>query len=252
MGLSALLESVDERDDEGLFDLHEDSHRGVIRGPQTGRGAVVLLLTHGPGDGEPGLHVPGEDQVDALAEGRGRVGQILGLAAGESVRGKAPALGPGIGVSGAEHHLVGCARGIDQRFRSTLAVSNAAKDSSFIACAFASRVEGAQKEGLFASLVVPQGLSPAAALRRRTLWMVKRSVLLFLFPDDPATGKWGRGSRLAYRAALDQLKPVFVVTSHPPAESSDYHLVPSSYFGIVDGYWVVPHPVPEGTCDEEW
>ena len=148
--------------------------------------------------------------------------------------------------------LVGCASGIDQRFRSTLAVSNAAKDSSFIACAFASRVETAQKEGLFASLVVPQGLSPQAALRRRTLWMVKRSVLLFLFPDDPSTGTWGRGSRLAYRAALDQLKPVFVVTSHPPAESSDYHLVPSSYFGIVDGYWVVPHPVPEGTCDEEW
>ena len=148
--------------------------------------------------------------------------------------------------------LVGCARGIDQRFRSTLAVSNAAADSSFIACAFASRVETAQKQGLFASLVVPQGLSPAAALRRRTLWMVKRSVLLFLFPDDPATGKWGRGSSLAYRAAVDQLKPVFVVTTHPPAESSHYHLLPSSYFGIVDGYWVVPHPVAEGTCDEEW
>ena len=61
-----------------------------------------------------------------------------------------------------------------------------------------------------------------------------------------------RAASRAYRAALDQLKPVFVVTKHPPAESSHYHLVPSSYFGIVDGYWVVPHPVSAGTCDEEW
>ena len=148
--------------------------------------------------------------------------------------------------------LVGCARGVDESFRNTLAVSSAAADSSFIACAFPYRVAVNEKAGLFASVVVPDGLSPAAALRRRTLWMVKRAVMLFLFPDDPTTGVWGRGSRLAYRAALDQLKPVFVVTSHPPAESPDYHLVPSSYFGIVDGYWVVPHPVEAGTCDEEW
>ena len=81
--------------------------------------------------------------------------------------------------------------------------------------------------------------------------MVKRAGLLILFPDDPATGRWGRGSGLAFRAAVDQLKPVFVATARPPVPSLSYHLLPASFCGIVDGYWVVPHPVAEGSCDEE-
>ena len=147
--------------------------------------------------------------------------------------------------------LVGCAPGIDACFRHTLSVSERSREHSFIACAFARRAEAIGQTGLFASVVVPHGVHPKAALRRRTLWMVKRSGFLLLFPDDPATGRWGRGSGLAFRAAVDQLKPVFVVTAKPPAASLSYHLLPASFSRIVDGYWVVPHPVAEGSCDEE-
>ena len=148
--------------------------------------------------------------------------------------------------------MTGCAPGVDESIRRTLALSRKAAEESFIACAFADREREIRQTGLFASVVVPEGLSPAAALRRRTLWMVKRCVLLILFPDDPATGRWGRGSRLAFHATLDQLKPVFVVTARKPAESPHYRLIADSFFGILDGYWAVPHPVAGGTCDEEW
>ena len=46
-----------------------------------------------------------------------------------------------------------------------------------------------------------------AALARRTLWLVKRSSLVVLFPERPADRQWGSGSRLAYRSALYRLKP---------------------------------------------
>lgn len=147
--------------------------------------------------------------------------------------------------------LVGCAPGVDACFRRTLALSPGAEERTFVACAFAHRAEAISKTGLFASLVVPGGVSPKAALRRRTLWMVKRSELLLLFPDDPATGRWGRGSALAFRAALDQLKPVFVVTSRAPARSLSYHVVADRFCGFLPGFWAVPHPVEAGTCDEE-
>lgn len=147
--------------------------------------------------------------------------------------------------------LTGCAPGVDASIRHTLSLSEKTRKESFIACAFPERTGENQAAGLFASVVVPQGLSPAAALRRRTLWMVKRCVLLILFPDDPATGRWGRGSTLAFRSALDQLKPVFVVTRTPPRQSPHYRLIPDCLYGAVDGYWVVPHPVAAGTCDEE-
>ncbi len=98
----------------------------------------------------------------------------------------------------------------------------------------------------------PDGLSAAAALRRRTLWMVKRCELLILFPDDPQTGRWGKGSRLASQAALFQLKPVFVVTAKRLADSPHHRIIADSFFGVTDGYWAVPHPTEFGTCDEEW
>ena len=148
--------------------------------------------------------------------------------------------------------LIGCAPGIDEGFRNAVSRDVEARETSFIACAFAGRVGESEAQGLTARVVVPDGLSAAASLRRRTLWMVKRSVLLILFPDDPATGRWGKGSRLAFTAALFQLKPVFVVTSKRPADSPHHRIIADSFFGIMDGYWAVPHPTELGTCDEEW
>jgi hypothetical protein len=148
--------------------------------------------------------------------------------------------------------LIGCAPGIDASFRQAVSCNEEARETSFIACAFASRLAENESAGLTASVVVPDGLSAAAALRRRTLWMVKRCVLLILFPDDPATGRWGKGSRLAFTAALFQLKPVFVVTSKRPLDSPHHRIIADSFFGVMDGYWAVPHPTELGTCDEEW
>ena len=148
--------------------------------------------------------------------------------------------------------LIGCAPGIDASLRSAVSRNESARETSFIACAFAGRVGQSEDVGLTAGVVVPDGLSAAAALRRRTLWMVKRSVLLILFPDDPATGRWGKGSRLAFQAALFQLKPVFVVTAKRPADSPHHRIIADSFFGVMDGYWAVPHPTELGTCDEEW
>jgi len=148
--------------------------------------------------------------------------------------------------------LIGCAPGIDECFRKAVCRNAAAREMSFIACAFDSRRRQNEAAGLTASVVVPDGLSAAAALRRRTLWMVKRSVLLILFPDDPATGRWGKGSRLAFQAALFQLKPVFVVTAKRPPDSPHHRIIADSFFGVMDGYWAVPHPTELGTCDEEW
>ena len=147
--------------------------------------------------------------------------------------------------------LVGCASGIDAAFRTTVSQNADARETAFIACAFPRRAHENEEAGLTAGLVVPQGLSAAAALHRRTVWLVKRSVMLVLFPDDPRTGRWGRGSGLAFRSALLQLKPVFVVTARRPAESAHYRVIPDTLYGLVDGYWVVPHPTAFGTCDEE-
>jgi len=148
--------------------------------------------------------------------------------------------------------LIGCAAGIDASFRCAVSRNEDARESSFIACAFAGRVGQSEDVGLTAGVVVPDGLSAAAALRRRTLWMVKRCVLLILFPDDPKTGRWGKGSRLAFTAALFQLKPVFVVTAKRPADSPHHRIIADSFYGITNGYWAVPHPTELGTCDEEW
>jgi len=148
--------------------------------------------------------------------------------------------------------LVGCAHGVDECFRNAVSRNEDARETSFIACAFAGRVGQSEEAGLTAGVVVPDGLSAAASLRRRTLWMVKRSVLLILFPDDPQTGHWGKGSRLAFQAALFQLKPVFVVTAKRPADSPHHRIIADSFYGITNGYWAVPHPTELGTCDEEW
>lgn len=119
-------------------------------------------------------------------------------------------------------------------------------------CAFPDRIKALSNYGLFASVVVPKGLSAKAALRRRTLWLVKRACLVCLFPDDPTTGQWGRGSRLVFRAALDQLKPLFVVSARK-SQASDYYRVLHSCLYGVKGFWVFLHPTSEGgPCDDEY
>ena len=146
---------------------------------------------------------------------------------------------------------VGCASGVDRCFREALSDS-AYTDRVFVGCAFRRRVKALSNYGLSASVVVPLGLSPKAALRRRTLYLVKRSCMVVLFPDDPTTGDWGRGSRLVYRAALDQLKPVFVVCLRKPIHSDHHRVLGSCLYGV-SGFWVVPHPTSDGgPCDEEY
>ena len=147
---------------------------------------------------------------------------------------------------------VGCANGVDQCFRKALSES-AYKDRTFVGCAFRKRVKVLSNYGLFASKVVPDSLSPKAALRRRTLWLVKRSCMVMLFPENPFDNlSWGKGSSLVFKAALYQLKPVFVVSSIPPEDSPDYRVLSSTIYGV-SGYWVVPHPVSDGgPCDYEF
>ena len=149
------------------------------------------------------------------------------------------------------HFFVGCARGVDRSFRRALSESAFSEDG-FIACAFSSRAHRASSSGLCARVVVPEGLHPKAALRRRTLWMVKRSALVVLFPESPFDGIWGPGSHLVFRSSMYHLKPVFVVSRKAPKESVHYRVAEGDLFGAVRGYWVVPHPIEEGgPCDDE-
>ena len=108
---------------------------------------------------------------------------------------------------------VGCATGVDRCFRKALSES-AYSDRVFVGCAFRSRVRALSNYGLLA--------------------------------------QWGRGSRLVFRAALDQLKPVFVIYSSSPKGSDHYRVVHSCLYGV-KGFWVVPHPISDGgPCDEEY
>jgi hypothetical protein len=65
--------------------------------------------------------------------------------------------------------FVGCATGVDRSFRQALAREHLA-GKSFVTCASRERLR--RSCGLFASVVVPAGLSMRAALHRRTVWMV--------------------------------------------------------------------------------
>ena len=77
--------------------------------------------------------------------------------------------------------LTGCAAGIDECFRRVM-VQQPFEQQSMVACAFESRARGFNADGLHGIAVVPLGLSPAAALHRRTVWIVRRCGLLVLFP----------------------------------------------------------------------
>jgi len=146
---------------------------------------------------------------------------------------------------------IGCATGVDRSFRRAVAGSPH-RDNCFVACAFPERTKSSYTYGLYASVVVPKNIPPKAALHRRTVWMVKHCSLVVLFPENPVDRSWGKGSRLVFRASMYTLKPVFVVSSTPPPKSIHYRVLPSSLFGVVNGYWVVPHPIEDGgPCDDE-
>jgi hypothetical protein len=140
--------------------------------------------------------------------------------------------------------VTGCAAGVDASFRKALAVSDY-KDSSLIACAFKDRAK--RLKGIYPLYVVPDGLPPRVALAKRTVWMTSLCSLLVLFPSDPI----GKGSALAFKSAIYNSKPVFIVSKTKPKESSLYTVLPSSLFGVVSGFWAIP-PVYEktGLCYE--
>jgi len=146
---------------------------------------------------------------------------------------------------------IGCANGVDRSFRRAVSESPH-KNNCFVACAFPERTKSSYTYGLFASVVVPKNIPPKAALHRRTIWMVKRCSMVVLFPENPIDKSWGKGSRLVFRASMYHLKPVFVVSSTPPPKSIHYRIFPTSLFGVVDGWWVIPHLMEDGgTCDDE-
>ena len=139
--------------------------------------------------------------------------------------------------------LVGCAPGVDQCFRQTLS-DIVPSERWTVHCAFPSRAQSIRQEGAPATYTVCNAPTPAAALHRRTVTMVSECSLLVLLPDDPSTGAWGKGSRLAFNTAVQQHKPVFIVTAIPPLNTKQLKVIPGSLFSVVSGYWVAPLGVP--------
>jgi len=79
-----------------------------------------------------------------------------------------------------------------------------------------------------------------------------KNVLIRQFPDDPETESWGKGSTIVFNAAILQLKPLFMVSKTEPQPKDIYKVLPACFQGIVDGYWVISHPISKGgTCDDE-
>jgi hypothetical protein len=141
--------------------------------------------------------------------------------------------------------MTGCASGVDQSVRQAMTGSQFT-DKFLVACAFTKRVGLARAQGLNASLVTSPTLHPVPALRNRTIWLVENSSMLFLFPDDPHNGgQWGKGSTLAFNTAIKSHVPVFTVTATPPPFSFHYYVVKSDFFGIVQGYWIIPDTIIE-------
>ena len=147
--------------------------------------------------------------------------------------------------------FVGCAPGVDESFRKVLSFEPF-KNRALVACAFPNRTKPKYTYGLDAFVVVPEKIPVYAALARRTVWMARRCQFLVLFPDNPKSGQWGKGSRLAFNTATLNLKPVFVFSKHRPPGSAVYNIFTSSFFGIIPGYWVVGHTYKMGgTCEDE-
>ncbi len=127
----------------------------------------------------------------------------------------------------------GCAGGVDESFRLALTKSDY-KDLIIVACGFKQRA--LLLRGLYTLYVVPQGLALKVALAKRILWMTSRCSMLILFPSDPI----GKGSALAFKSAICNNKPVFIVSKVKLKDSDLYSCIPSNIFGIVEGFWCVP------------
>ena len=132
---------------------------------------------------------------------------------------------------------VGCAPGIDGCFRRALAAAQPPVNAT-VHCAFPSRLGSVRQSGLHAVCCVGSAPTPASALHRRTVFMVSSATLLVLFPDNPKTGAWGKGSRLAFNTAVRNNIPVFVVTAVAPLANRYCRVVPDTLFGIVPGFKV--------------
>ena len=110
--------------------------------------------------------------------------------------------------------FVGCATGVDAAFRAALAHSACGPDEVFVGCAFGQRARRCRAEGLFASAVMPEGIPANAALARRTLWLVKRSSLVVLFPERPADRQWGPARGTCFDRVSTMLKPLTIGDPH--------------------------------------
>ena len=87
----------------------------------------------------------------------------------------------------------------------------------------------------------------AAALHWRTVWMVTRSTMVVLFPEGQRRS-WGPGSRLVLRTAVEQGKPVFVVSGMEPCAPAV--VTPGSLCGLVHGWRVAPRSFhADALCD---
>ena len=140
------------------------------------------------------------------------------------------------------HFITGCAKGIDHSFRHALENSKY-KNKTIVACAFNKRAK--QMGNLTAPKVVQEDLPPKVALARRTVWMVSFSAIVILFPSHPI----GKGSALCLNTAMEQGKPVFMVTDKKPVRNQSFWCVPSNLFGLVEGFWIVPRR--EGAYEKE-
>jgi len=134
--------------------------------------------------------------------------------------------------------LVGCAKGIDYSFRLALSKCNMHK-RSFVACAFVGRADIRNSLGLPAYLAVPEFMTPKAALHMRTVYLVDKTAIAIVFPDNPHTNIWGRGSKLVIRECIKKGKPVFVVSNKILEESQEYKILPSTLYGTITGYWIL-------------
>ena len=142
--------------------------------------------------------------------------------------------------------LTGCAKGIDYSFRLALSRLNM-HEKSFVACALVGRADIRNTFGLPASMVVPEFLPPREALHKRTVYLVKRTSLAIVFPDNPFSNIWGNGSKLVIR---ESGKPVFVVSDKMLEDSCAYKILPSSLYGIINGYWVLSKNKCQGVKHE--
>jgi uncharacterized protein (DUF608 family) len=128
--------------------------------------------------------------------------------------------------------------GVDASFRSVLIESDY-KDKSLCAVAYPYRLK--KITDLPVKLVVPDTVHPRSAPRVRTLWMTEVADIAVVFPDDPVSNDWGKGSTVAINAMIKQGKPVFVATGKKPFNNSMVKVLPTSLFGVVKGYFIVPH-----------